>query len=55
MLEFKELKPEEPYTLILGRKNYSSWSMRAWILLRCLDLEFEVVTVPLYRRAAALK
>ena len=38
------------YTLILGQKNYSSWSMRAWLLLRTLDLPFVEVTVPLYRR-----
>lgn len=36
------------YTLVLGSKNYSSWSMRAWLLVRWLGLEFEVVTVPLY-------
>lgn len=36
------------YTLVLGQKNYSSWSMRAWLLMRWLGLDFEVVTVPLY-------
>jgi glutathione S-transferase len=36
------------YTLVLGQKNYSSWSMRAWLLLKMLDIPFEVVTVPLY-------
>jgi len=36
------------YTLVLGQKNYSSWSMRAWLLLRWLGLDFEVITVPLY-------
>jgi glutathione S-transferase len=36
------------YTLVLGQKNYSSWSMRAWLLMRWLDLDFEVTTVPLY-------
>jgi glutathione S-transferase len=36
------------YTLVLGQKNYSSWSMRAWLLMRLLDLDFEVTTVPLY-------
>lgn len=38
------------YTLILGQKNYSSWSMRVWLLLRALGLPFDEVTVPLYRR-----
>lgn len=37
------------YTLILGPKNYSSWSMRAWLLLKALDVPFDEVTVPLYR------
>jgi glutathione S-transferase len=36
------------YTLILGQKNYSSWSMRAWLLLKFLDLPFEEITIPLY-------
>jgi hypothetical protein len=37
------------YRLILGQKNYSSWSMRAWLLLKMLRVPFEEVTVPLYR------
>jgi len=37
------------YTLILGQKNYSSWSMRAWLLLKALELPFDEVTIPLYR------
>jgi len=37
------------YTLILGPKNYSSWSMRAWLVMRHLGLDFEIVTVDLYR------
>ncbi len=42
----------EPYGLILGQKNYSSWSMRVWLLMRFLELPFEVVTVPLYTTAS---
>jgi glutathione S-transferase len=37
------------YTLILGQKNYSSWSMRAWLLLKSLNVPFDEWTVPLYR------
>ena len=37
-----------PYTLIIGEKNYSSWSLRAWLLMRHLGLPFEEVTVNLY-------
>ena len=36
-------------TLVIGNKNYSSWSMRAWLLLRWLGLDFEEIVIPLYR------
>ena len=29
--------------LIIGNKNYSSWSLRAWLLLAAFDLNFEEV------------
>ena len=29
--------------LLVGNKNYSSWSMRAWVLMRQLGIEFEEV------------
>jgi glutathione S-transferase len=35
-------------TLVLGPKNYSSWSMRAWLLLKFLEVPFDVVTIDLY-------
>ncbi len=47
----------ERLTLVIGNKNYSSWSMRAWLLLRWLGREFEEVRIPLYgpdSRAAVL-
>ncbi|MCR9260266.1 MAG: glutathione S-transferase family protein [Pseudomonadaceae bacterium] len=34
------------YTLYIGNKNYSSWSLRPWILLTALDIDFEEVVVP---------
>jgi glutathione S-transferase len=37
------------YTLVLGQKNYSSWSMRAWLLLKTLGATFTEETIPLYR------
>jgi glutathione S-transferase len=48
------LEPEgrQCYRLVLGEKNYSSWSMRAWLLLRHLGLRFEEATVPLYREGS---
>ena len=27
-------------TLYIGNKNYSSWSMRAWVLMRQAGIEF---------------
>jgi glutathione S-transferase len=35
-------------TLILGNKNYSSWSLRPWIAMRIAGLDFEEVVIPLY-------
>ena len=34
-------------TLVIGNRNYSSWSLRPWILLRHLELEFAEVRLPL--------
>ncbi len=37
------------YRLVIGNKNYSSWSMRAWVLMRHAGIAFEETLVPLYR------
>jgi len=37
------------FTLILGNRNYSSWSMRAWLLFRHVGAEFDEVWVDLYK------
>lgn len=29
--------------LVIGNKNYSSWSMRPWVLMRQLDMHFEEI------------
>lgn len=34
-------------TLVIGNRNYSSWSLRPWILLRHLGLAFAEVRLPL--------
>jgi glutathione S-transferase len=34
--------------LVIGNKNYSSWSMRPWLALRVNDIAFEEIFVPLY-------
>ncbi len=52
VLEFNELKSDAgsaTCTLVLGQKNYSPWSMRAWLLLKTLGVSFNEVTVPLCR------
>ena len=36
------------YRLFLGNKVYSSWSLRAWLLLVPFDIAFEQEVVPLY-------
>jgi glutathione S-transferase len=38
-------------TLVIGNKNYSSWSMRPWIALRAANIAFEEVMIPLYTGA----
>jgi glutathione S-transferase len=35
-------------TLVIGNKNYSSWSFRPWIALRAAGIPFEEVVIPLY-------
>ena len=34
--------------LVIGNKNYSSWSMRAWLLLRHFQVPFEEIKVSLF-------
>lgn len=35
------------YTLVIGTKRYSSWSLRPWLLMRQAGIGFEEVLVPL--------
>lgn len=35
--------------LIIGNKNYSSWSLRPWLALRYWNIPFEEILIPLYR------
>lgn len=34
--------------LIIGNKNYSSWSLRAWFALAKLGVDFEEIRIPLF-------
>jgi len=35
------------FTLIIGNRNYSSWSLRAWLVLKKTGAEFEETVIPL--------
>ena len=37
------------YTLYIGNKNYSTWSLRAWVLMKTLGIAFHEKQVALYR------
>jgi glutathione S-transferase len=41
--------------LVIGNKNYSSWSMRPWLALRAGNIAFEEVFIPLYTENPADK
>jgi len=35
-------------TLVIGNKNYSSWSLRPWLVMKQFGLEFAEIRIPLY-------
>jgi glutathione S-transferase len=39
-------------TLVIGNKNYSSWSFRPWIALRTAAIPFQEVVIPLYEQGS---
>ena len=41
--------------LVIGNKNYSSWSMRPWLALRASKIAFEEIFIPLYTGEADKK
>jgi len=41
--------------LIIGNKNFSSWSMRPWLLLKNFDIPFEETRIELYQSNTAEK
>jgi len=43
----------EKLTLVIGNKNYSSWSLRPWLLLTHFGIDFEEIRVPLYQAGSA--
>jgi len=39
-------------TLVIGNKNYSSWSLRPWLLLKHFNIDFDEVRIALYNDQA---
>ena len=37
------------FTIYIGNKNYSSWSLRAWLMAKASGVDFEEVLIPLYQ------
>ncbi|MDM9379184.1 glutathione S-transferase family protein [Chlorogloeopsis sp. ULAP01] len=42
-------------TLVIGNKNYSSWSLRPWLVMKQFGLEFQEICIPLYTPESASK
>ena len=43
------------YTLVIGNKNYSSWSLRPWLLMREAGLAFDEIRIPLRKPDTAAR
>ena len=41
-------RPMADLTIILGNKNYSSWSLRAWLALEATGAAFDEIVIPLW-------
>lgn len=41
------MKSPEETTLTISSRNYSSWSMRGWLLAKLSGIRFETVKVPI--------
>ncbi|MBL4820613.1 MAG: glutathione S-transferase family protein [Gammaproteobacteria bacterium] len=39
--------------LVIGEKNYSSWSLCPWLLLKMFNIDFEEISVALYQKSTA--
>jgi glutathione S-transferase len=42
-------EPMADLTIYIGNKNYSSWSLRAWLVLKHTKVAFDEVLIPLYQ------
>lgn len=41
------------FTLIIGNKNYSSWSLRPWLAMKQFGVSFDEIRIPLYTPEAS--
>ncbi len=41
-------KQTQNLSLIIDNKNYSSWSLRAWLVLHTFDIDFQEVQLELF-------
>ena len=37
----------DKFTLMIGNKNYSSWSLRPWVLMKYFKIPFDEIVIPL--------
>jgi glutathione S-transferase len=44
--------PDRP-TLVIGNKNYSSWSLRPWLAMKQAGIAFDEIRIPLYGEGSA--
>lgn len=42
-------------TLVIGNKNYSSWSLRPWLLMKQFNLQFDEIRIPLSQPDSSAK
>jgi glutathione S-transferase len=42
-----ETREAGPLTLVIANKNYSSWSLRGWLMVKHVGVPFEEIVVPL--------
>ena len=43
------------YTLVIGNKAYSSWSLRPWLAMKYAGLAFDEIRIPLFENGHAAK
>lgn len=43
---------DSDYALVIGDKNYSSWSLRPWLLMRQFSIPFQEINIDIYQPGA---